>query len=286
LLTKVLAMRRANKWRWLIAATGIALVAVLVAGFFVGRWTKVTSISVSLGVPTPLRFVVLSDIHVGAKGFGVAQTQRCLKMAMAHQPDAILLLGDFVVGRSGIPYLAKALAGIQAPLGVYAVLGNHDHWADASRIAAILRHLGIHLLVNESVLLRKGKTQVVLVGIDDLWAGRPNWRRAFADVPKGVPTILLSHNPDAALHQMGKRANLILAGHTHGGHIWVPDPLRYLFRHWLGRKFIPATEFGWRYPHGLRQRGATFVFVTSGVTLGRTPPRWFTRPEVLVVEVR
>ncbi len=266
---------------------GLLLIVVLTvwAGFFVGRWTKVPTVQIPAPIPTPIRLAVLSDLHIRADGFGVAQVRRCLQIAKQQRPDAIVLLGDFVHGKAALPYLPNALRGVNASYGVYAVLGNHDHWAGAQQVIETLRKLGIRVLVNESVLLRKGETRIALVGIDDLWAGAPDWQRAFSKVPKGVPVILLSHNPDAALHPMRERATLILSGHTHAGQVWTPTLVRRTLQRVTGRKFIPATKYGQRYPYGLRRVSNAWVYITSGVTQGRFPPRWFTRPEVAIVQI-
>ncbi len=269
------------------ACKGFLLVGALTVmiGFWVGRWTKVTTVRLSAPVSSPIRIAVLGDLHIGSGGFGVAQVQRALQMAQQQRPDIIVLLGDYVSTKAGLPYLASALRGVEAPYGVYAVLGNHDHWADAPRVTETLQKLGIQILHNESITLHKGQTRLVMVGLDDLWAGVPDWERAFAKVPSDVPVILLSHNPDAALHPMHKRAMLILSGHTHAGQIWTPQLFRQLLARVTKEGLIPATEYGQHYPYGLRRVDNTWVYVTSGITLGRFPPRWFTRPEVVIVEV-
>ncbi len=267
-------MRRKRR---LLIGLLIALTAVIISGFVVGRWTKITRLHLPTHGSTTLRIAVLGDFHIGAYGWGATQTRYCLQLAMEQKPDMILLVGDFVSSRSGIDYLAASFKGVHAPLGVYAVLGNHDHWSGAKPITAALQKAGVRVLINEHVIVRRGSESVALVGIDDVWAGKPDWHRAFAGVPKGMPVVLLSHNPDAVLHPVSRRAQLIVAGHTHAGQIWAPPPLRpYL---------LPRTDYGRRHHYGLRREGNTWVYITSGVLQGRTPPRWFTRPEVALIEL-
>jgi len=287
------------------------LALVLVLGLISNLRVEITRLQIPLNLASTIRFVVLSDIHIAPKGRGVDKAQKFVRRAMAQHPDAILLLGDFVTNRQAIPFLKSALQGVKAPLGVFAVLGNHDHWAGAGEVSEALRSLGVKVLVNESTILRKGKTTVALVSVDDLWAGSPDWQKAFSGVPEGVPIVLLSHNPDAALFWMPaseqekfltKHAavskvdlqryrnflrrypvKLILSGHTHGGHVWLP--LNRLFSHLTGVRFIPKTELGWRHPYGLLDIGTTWIYVTKGVTAGNQMPRWFNAPEIAIVEI-
>lgn len=289
----------------------IILMAVFLAGFIVGSQIVVRNLVIPFGLTVPFRFVVISDIHIGPEGRGLNKARKAVQKAMSQKPDAILLLGDFAYGRKAIPHIEPALKGINAPLGVYAVLGNHDHWAGASQIVSSLRRVGIRVLINESVILRKKNSSVAIIGIDDLWTGKPNWRRAFSNVPKNIPIVLLSHNPDAAIFWLPpseqrklltryaaisqddinrhgsflrrQPVKLILAGHTHGGHILLP--LNRLIARLLRRRGIPATEYGWRYPYGLRDIGTTWVYVTKGVTVGNLTPRWFNAPEIVTVEL-
>ncbi len=297
--------------RAFLFACGLLLL-VLVLGLISTQRVEVTHLQIPLNLASPIRLAVLSDIHIGHKGHGVSKARKFVQYAMAQHTDAILLLGDFVTNRQAIPFLKSALQGVKAPLGVFAVLGNHDHWAGVDEVSEALRSLGVKVLVNESTILRKGETAVALVGVDDLWVGSPNWEKAFSNVPEGVPIVLLSHNPDAALFWMpvseqgkfltkhaavskadlqryGKSlrrypVKLILSGHTHGGHVWLP--LNRLFSYLTGVRLILKTEFGWRHPYGLLDIGTTWVYVTKGVTAGNRMPRWFNAPEVAIIEIR
>jgi predicted MPP superfamily phosphohydrolase len=263
------------------------LVGLLVAGVAVGRWTRVRVATIPAPVSEPVRIAVLADIHLSDGGFGVEQARYCLEQARRHHADLIVLVGDFVSTRAGVEALPDALRDAHAPLGVYAVLGNHDHWVDATQVKQRLHQVGIQVLENRNLQLRKGATRLVLVGVDDLWSGRPDWQRAFAGVPASdrVPVILLSHNPDAALHPAHKRAFLILSGHTHGGQVWVPVWLNRLLIRLFGRGVTPKTRYGGQHPYGLTRQNNTWVYITSGVTVGRAVPRWFTRPEIALIEL-
>jgi len=289
-----------------------ALVVMFILGFLFAQRIRVTRLQIQLSITTPIRFVILSDIHIGANGRGVRKAQKFVRTAIEQHPDAILLLGDFVTSRLAIPFVKSALQGIQAPLGVYAVLGNHDHWAGANEIITALQDVGVRVLVNEGITLERDKTTIALVGVDDLWSGKPDWKKAFSKVPEDVPIVLLSHNPDVALFWMREHerrkfmtkhtaissadlqrygaflqrqpVKLILSGHTHAGHVWMP--LNRLLSSLMGLRLVPGTEYGWHYPHGLHDIGTTLIYITSGVTAGNKAPRWFNSPEVVVIEVR
>lgn len=257
---------------------------IFIFGFIYGRFTAIKIVKIRQQKPNNLRIAVMSDFHIAAGGIGALQAAKCLKLAAKYKPDAILLLGDFVTGKGGVQYIKSVFSVVDLP--IYAVPGNHDYWTGIELVSRALRDAGVKLLVNDSAILEKNGEKVAIVGIDDLWLGKPDFKRAFANIPPNIPVILLSHNPDAILHPHHVRAMLILSGHTHGGFWWMPYRIRWLFWKVTGIKFIPKTEFGWRFPYGLRKIGDTFIYITSGVTKGYAIPRWFTRPEVAIIEFR
>ena len=269
--------------RWCLSAS---LLVALGMGFVVGRRLAVRRIDVPLGLREPVRLAVLSDFHLGARESGADMSRRALSEAAACRPDAILLAGDFVASQAGIARIPGVFHGIRAPLGVYAVLGNHDHWSGSRAVEAALQSSGVHVLMNQGVELRKGRARLALVGVDDVWTGRFRWAAAWRGVPRGVPVVLLSHNPDAALTPAGQRAALIASGHTHGGTIRMPWLVYRISRRLTGFGLISHSKYGTRHPYGLMREKWGWVYVTSGVTPGCAPPRWYTRPEVAVVEVR
>jgi acyl-phosphate glycerol 3-phosphate acyltransferase len=273
---------RGHRARW----RRLALLAFVVApGLVVGRRLRVTPVRVPLPVPTPVRVAVLGDFHLNAAGIGTALAKQSVQEAMRQRPDAIVLLGDYASGRRGLAHLPSVFGDIEAPLGVYAVLGNHEHWTDATAARESLEALGIRVLVNESVVLRKGEARLALVGVDDLWTGKVDWQAAFRSVPKGVPVVLVSHNPDAALFPQGRRASLILSGHTHGGLIGPLRPVLRGINRLTGHGLPPGTRYGRSHLSGLFREPWGWVYVTAGVTPGGVTPRWFLRPEVAVIDL-
>jgi predicted MPP superfamily phosphohydrolase len=266
-------------------AAFLALATVLVAGTAVGRRLRADHRRVSIGLPTPVRIAVLGDFHVALGGYGGGLARAAVREAMRQRPDLIILVGDFVSGKPGIRHIREALAGLHAPLGVYAVQGNHEHWTDAEAVRKELEALGIRVLINESLVVRKGGTRLVLVGIDDLWVGKVDWRAAFRGVPEGAPVVLVSHNPDAALCPEAHRAALILSGHTHGGLVGPARPLLWAVNALTGHGLPPGSRYGRSHLSGLFREPWGWVYVTGGVVPGIIPPRWFMRAEVGVLDV-
>lgn len=180
------------------------------------------------GLPASLDgtvLVAISDLHLGSMlgerwlGARVAQID-------ALRPDMIVLLGDIVEGhRTPEQGLLQGLRRLSAPLGVWAVTGNHETYGDHEGNARILEEAGIRVLHDRWEIVRPG---LILAGVDDLTArhrsgqGDDALSRALADRPPGA-TILLSHTPWRALEAAAAGAGLMLCGHTHGGQIWPFD---------------------------------------------------------------
>jgi predicted MPP superfamily phosphohydrolase len=119
-----------------------------------------------------------------------------------------------------VKQLTRALKALKRP--AYAVLGNHDHWSDAPKIRAALADAGVEVLTNEHRVLTHAGQALHLVGIDDSVTKHDDADAAFAGVPDGATSVVLSHDPKSAdwIHRF--RPTLILSGHTHGGQFFVP----------------------------------------------------------------
>ncbi len=180
------------------------------------------------------------------------------------------------------------LSQLQAPLGVYAVAGNHDaghfvdmdgEWLDATdrtdELERYLNTLGIPMLRNRSVILEKNGARFALAGIDDLWGKSCDLDAALHDVPPELPLILLTHHPDTVLDPRVLRANLIICGHTHGGQVCLPGgwPLGGI-PSVTGRKYAQGL-------HAISERTSLFVTRGAGETLARL--RFCCPPEVVLL---
>ncbi|WP_424950032.1 metallophosphoesterase [Deinococcus sp.] len=176
------------------------------------------------GLLAPLKVVQLSDFHYGTF-IGAGSVGRWVDAALSQQADLMVITGDFLDSSLGLRpqgALLKQLSRLQAPLGVYAVFGNHD-WtslntsATRAKFASDLAAIGIRVINNDGLQLRP---DFYLAGIDDWWFGTQD-EHAMLKHYTGGATLLLSHNPDYLPHAP-PQVTLTLCGHTHGGQVRVP----------------------------------------------------------------
>ena len=232
------------------------------------RTASVALPALPTGTP-PLRVALLSDIHLGNRGMRPERLDRIVAQVNAARPDLILVAGDFITGYDDKGALDRAagltapLSHLRAPLGVFAVLGNHDHWTVPNAIRADLLRAGVVVLENEAV--RRGP--FTLVGVDDLVTRHDDLQRAMAAADRlgGIP-IALSHSPDI-VKNLPDRVPLLLAGHTHCGQVVLPWGTSVAS--YIGRKRL----FDPRYRCGRIDDPQRTTFVTAGVGSGTVPIR-------------
>lgn len=232
----------------------------------------------------------LSDLH---RGPTVPQEDvaQAVNVTLRQEADLIVLTGDYVYGSARhSAACARELVSLQAPHGVYAVLGNHDIWTDADQVADNLARAGIVVLRDERQALEVGNSRFWLLGIEDTgYTGgffsdfRAMWQRArqalatlLEGIPADEPRLLLVHNPDFAEMLPEGRIDLALCGHTHGGQVRLPL---------IGAPMIPSC-FGQKYAGGLVQGPSTLVYVNRGVGLIAPAVRFNCRPEVTLLTLQ
>jgi predicted MPP superfamily phosphohydrolase len=178
---------------------------------------------------------VLSDLHYGGTITPARLIARAASLANDSSPDLIVLLGDYALSHShfrtisrwlyewALPRMTATLRTLSAPDGVIAILGNHDYDHDATKVVAWLRSTGARVLVNECVVVERGDARLGIGGVDDWTHGRIDPAGGCAALAPDIPRVVLSHNPDGVL-ELAKtaRADLVVAGHTHGGQIVLP----------------------------------------------------------------
>lgn len=215
------------------------------------------------------RIAFLTDTHV-ASFVRRAYYKEIVAQTMKFEPDLILFGGDFVHWERHIPLMAEVIAGdLSARNGMYAVLGNHDYWANADGVVAALTIKGVRFIMNRSVAIRRGDDVIALAGIDEIYRGRPDINAAFGRVDPRVPCIGLTHHPDLIDELEDRRIDLLLCGHTHGGQIRFP---------FFGSVVVPSKHEG-RYASGFHRVGRVLMYVSRG--LGAIPPlRILCKPEI------
>jgi predicted MPP superfamily phosphohydrolase len=228
-----------------------------------------------------IRVAVLADLHVGSPFNGLEKLRRIRELTERARPDMVLLAGDFVIhgvvgGQFTSPELIAAeLRSFTAPLGVWAVLGNHDWWFDAPRVRRSLESVRIPVLEDAAIPVGRASCHFWLAGISDYWEGRHDIARALAPVPASAPVIAFTHNPDI-FPGIPPRVGLTIAGHTHGGQVYVPL---------IGRPIVPS-RYGQRYAFGHIVEGNRHLFVSSGLGTSILPVRFLVPPEISLITLR
>ena len=226
------------------------------------------------GLRAPVRVAWLTDLHHG-EFVRTPSVRAWVDAALSETPDLVALGGDLVDQTPGPDPDTEAfaeLARLRAPLGVWAVAGNHDHgrYRGIGRYLARLRDAGIETLVNRGVAVR---SDLYLAGIDDLRNGRPDLGAALRDRPEAGATILLSHNPDV-LPQVPVDVGLTLSGHTHGGQVVLPG---------VGA-LVTSSQYGDRFLAGWVE-GPARGYVSRGLGVTSLPLRVNCPAELTILDL-
>ena len=219
----------------------------------------------------PMTIALASDTHLG-RWFGNRQLNKLASLIELQNPDVVVLAGD-IMNDTTYYYdknnMHEQLSKLHAPLGVYAVLGNHDYSGNQVKIANAVADAGINVIDNKSILL---DDSVWLVGrSDETDPMRPTAARLLTQVDTSKPVIFLEHSPAAMNEISALPVDLHLSGHTHGGQIF---PMTILI-HWLQ----PLV-------YGAKQLGGTEFLVTSGYGFGAVPFRLGTRSEIWMITLQ
>jgi predicted MPP superfamily phosphohydrolase len=232
---------------------------------------------------------VIADLHAGGPNMGVAHIRRIVDTANALRSDVVLLLGDYFATHHFItehvphPVWAAELARLSAPLGTWAIYGNHDWWHDIEGVRDALAGVGIPVLENDAVLLGQGAHRFWLAGIGDQIAYRlgGNRYRGVDDLPAALarvssedPVVLMVHEPDI-FPRVPERVALTLAGHTHGGQVRLP---------FIWPLLVPSA-YGARYAYGHIVEAGRHMIVSGGLGTSIVPARLGVPPEILRIEL-
>lgn len=241
-----------------------------------------------------LKIALISDIHAGSNGVTEEKIRRVVETANAQNPDITVLLGDYVSQQSGnrqelkmpLEIIADNLRGLRAKYGVFAVLGNHDGEYGDRRIYDALTNIGIEVLEHEYTYIEKDGKKLKIVGLEDQLKIR-SWgdyqkkvRELLMSSEKTESVLFLEHAPDMFVVLLTdpflkENLNLLLAGHSHGGQVWLPV---------IGSPVVPSS-YGQKYAYGHIREEDADMFVTTGIGESILPIRFLVPPEVAVIEV-
>jgi predicted MPP superfamily phosphohydrolase len=220
-----------------------------------------------------LRILVLTDLHAGPF-VSPGALALAIERVLALGPDLVLVGGDLLTSRlREFDSHRAAFALLRAPLGAFAVLGNHDHYAGpAEQVIERLESIGLRVLHNRSVAIERDGARLWIAGVDDVLVGRPDLEAALAGCTP--PLLLLSHNPDVFFEAARRGVALTLAGHTHGGQIRVPG-LPVLVR-----------QSRFRLDEGRYHAGPAQLVVSRGMGAVGLPWRVACPPEAVLLRLR
>jgi predicted MPP superfamily phosphohydrolase len=222
-----------------------------------------------------LRILQISDVHAGPY-MDADRMQRLRNLAAGLEPDLIVFTGDQMDRRdSDAGLFARGFRGISAPMGVWGILGNHDHFIDPKRSEWALETAGIEPLINSAVTFDRSGASLALIGLEDLQA-RDGRAPDFSLLEKHPTSfrICLCHQPQGWRQAAAAGAHLTLSGHTHGGQIAL-----------TGRN-LNVARFSTRYIAGPYRREEAFLYVSRGVGVGAVPVRVGAPPEIDLLTLR
>ena len=234
-----------------------------------------------------LTITVIADLHAGGPNMGIGRVRDVVDSANALGSDLVVVLGDYFATHRFItehvtpPAWAAELARLRAPLGVYAILGNHDWWFGVDAVRNALRNVGLPLLQNSVVQIASPNHRFWLAGLDDQIAHRlgPSRFRGRDDLPGTLarittddPVILLAHEPDIFV-KVPARVALTIAGHTHGGQIRLP----------FGPPLWVPSAYGARFAYGHIVESERHMIVSGGLGCSGVPLRLGVPPEIVRV---
>lgn len=224
----------------------------------------------------PITIALASDVHLGNATMDEGRLAAIVDRINAQRPDLILLAGDFIAGHEFDPKgviahrLTPVLARLRAPLGVVAVLGNHDHWSNPTAVSDSLRAAGITVLSNDATM----RGPLVIGGLDDDFTHRARTAPTLSAMARFTgPRLILSHSPDPAARIAPPL--LLLAGHTHCGQVDLPI---------IGR-LASVSRLGERFACGMIREPARTVIVSAGLGTSLAPFRLGAPPDLWLITV-
>lgn len=244
-----------------------------------------------------LKIVAISDIHGGSNYITEEKIEEIVKKSNEQNPDIVVLLGDYVSQKRDytlktidtlempIEVIAEKLKPLKAKYGVLAVLGNHDVRYNKNKIIKALKEVGLKVLDNEAFVIEKNGEKLRILGLKDHLEAEKSHifvrkaKEALDQVEQEGDVIILEHSPDMVKkfthHRLINDIKLYLAGHTHGGQVWIPL---------IGSPIVPSS-YGQKYAFGHIKEDDIDMFVTSGIGTSILPIRFLVPPEIAVLTI-
>lgn len=224
-----------------------------------------------------LKIAVVGDIHAGKPFFEDWRVKKIVDKINSLSPDIVLLVGDYVNGgwyqsSMNLEKLASLLSKIKAPLGVYAILGNHDYLYGAGQIRKMINSTNIKLLENSNAKVDTPKGSFYISGIADPLSADYSYSQALKGIGKNSPVIFLSHTPDV-FREIPSEASIAFSGHTHGGQVKLPF-IGALFSNTFAKDKLIEGEY---------RNGPKTIFVTRGLGTSRLPVRFLCTPVISLI---
>ncbi len=249
-----------------------------------------------------LKISVIGDIHGGSNYIDETKIRRVVELSNAQNPDVVVLLGDYIspkneIGLTGedrfflrMAKVSASLSGLKSKYGVFAVLGNNDILYDWGVVRSELEKYGYKVLEYETAVIERNRQKLIFFGLPDVFKVREigGWSE-FEDRSKAAieragvegDVVVLSHTPDLeplinGIKPISNRLKLFLAGHTHGGQIWLPI---------FGSLIVPSS-YGQTFAYGHAKDKNLDVFITTGIGTSRLSARFMVPPEIAILTIR
>jgi predicted MPP superfamily phosphohydrolase len=203
--------------------------------------------------------------------------RRLADQVIALKPDLFVLTGDYISNSMEfLPGCVEEMSRVRARYGIFATLGNHEHWyGQVGEIKTVFSQYQIPLLINTHELIRSERGAFAVVGIDDLRAGQADLDASLRGLDAATPKLLLSHRPEIFPLAAKYGVSLTLAGHYHGGQIKLALP----------GGGISMADLVTPYPEGLYKLNASHLYVSRGIGTTFTPVRLNVPPEITLLNL-
>ena len=265
-----------------ITSSAILLVVACLAvyAFWVEpRRLVITEVEIPIeNLADEIRMVMIADPQPYGPHVTAQRIEEVVNRANELHGDIVVLLGDYVsTAKIRTSFVDPtdtigALGGLTAPMGVYAVLGNHDWWWNGPEIRRLLNQQNIHVLEDTAIRAKQNRSALWIAGVADPVTQPYDIEATIAQTDETAPTILLTHTPDI-FPEVPQGVDLTLAGHTHGGQVYIPG---------IGRPIVPS-QFGDRFAYGHIVEGGRHLFVSAGIGAAIIPVRFLTPPEIVLI---